>query len=171
MLIPVDLNNICNLQYYLSVVQTLQDYTGKPPTKLSELFPSVLSADGFKPDEDGGLSEALSKALNISVSGGADEKLEPAKEAAKPSEESSEPKCDKKNGDGGNGESRKKPPTSQPPPPPPQSEKKQPEVKKDLTLEDTMKLDIEEKEKKIKAQKALEAQKAQGAQKVREKFH
>ena len=136
----------------------MQDYTGKPPSKLSELFPSVLSADGFKPDEDGGLSEALSKALNISVSGG--DSPAPAKEVAKPSEESSEPKpkCDKKNGDsnGGNGEGRKKPPTSQPPPPPPtQSEKKQPEVK--LTLKDTMKLDIEAK--KIKAQKAQEAQK------------
>ena len=140
----------------------MQDYTGKPPSKLSELFPSVLSADGFKPDEDGGLSEALSKALNISVGNGAEEKPDPpapAKEVAKPSEESSEPKpkCDKKNGDsdGGNGEGRKKPPTSQPPPPPPQSEKKQPEVK--LTLKDTMKLDIEAK--KIKAQKAQEAQK------------
>ena len=137
----------------------MQDYTGKPPSKLSELFPSVLSADGFKPDEDGGLSEALSKALNISVGNG---DSPPSKEVtAKPSEESSEPKpkCDKKNGesDGGNGEGRKKPPTSQPPPPPPtQSEKKQPEVKK-LTLQDTMKLDIEAK--KIKAQKAQEAQK------------
>ena len=149
----------------------MQDYTGKPPTKLSELFPSVLSADGFKPDEDGGLSEALSKALNISVGNG---DSPASKEVmAKPSEESSEPKpkCDKKNGDsnGGNGEGRKKPPTSQPPPPPPptQSEKKQPEVK--LTLRDTMKLDIEAK--KIKAQKALEAQKAQEAHKVREKFY
>ena len=140
----------------------MQDYTGKPPSKLSELFPSVLSADGFKPDEDGGLSEALSKALNISVGEKIDPPALPAKEVAKPSEESSEPKpkCDKKNGDsnGGNGEGRKKPPTSQPPPPPPpptQSEKKQPEVK--LTLQDTMKLDIEAK--KIKAQKAQEAQK------------
>ena len=99
----------------------------------------------------------LSKALNISVGNG---DSPASKEAAKPSEESSEPKpkCDKKNGesDGGNGEGRKKPPTSQPPPPPPpQSEKKQPEVK--LTLKDTMKLDIEAK--KIKAQKAQEAQK------------
>ena len=100
----------------------------------------------------------LSKALNISVGNG---DSPASKEAAKPSEESSEPKpkCDKKNGesDGGNGEGRKKPPTSQPPPPPPptQSEKKQPEVR--LTLKDTMKLDIEAK--KIKAQKAQEAQK------------
>ena len=45
-------------------------------SNLSELFPSVLSADGFKPDGDGGLSEALSKALNISVCGA--ESNEPA---------------------------------------------------------------------------------------------
>ena len=43
-------------------------------SNLSELFPSVLTADGFKPDADGGLSEALSKALNISVA----ENIEPA---------------------------------------------------------------------------------------------